>query len=240
MKSADEELYWREVESKKGETIKPKSITDLKNALGNIPQDNKQQEEQRRIFMANRAKEMFIYRERIVEATTLEELSDIKALILNRISLMDEFDDKDYPKATETRPKLNNLLRYADSKIANFKPQVRDPEINPKYIEFWMQFTKNNPKTKKSYLAKADVLTFLNQAFGNHKTEKTFNPDLTKKEMYHAAWLFYRTNKKDFKKIRIAELMKKNFPYHFSGDLEKEIINIRDGLDHNKRIFQKN
>lgn len=124
MESADKKLYWRKVESKKGETKKPKSITDLKNAMERIPQDTKQQEEQRQIFMEDRAKEVLIYRERIVEATTLEELSDVKALILDRISLVGDRNIRDYPNVKQTLKELKILSTYVDAEIAAFKPQT--------------------------------------------------------------------------------------------------------------------
>jgi hypothetical protein len=138
--------------------------------------------------------------------------------------------------------KFENLQTVIQQKIEirNQQEPEQEPErINPEYLKFWMQFTKNNPKTSKPYLNPDDVVIFLNQSFRNDKGNKTFNPDVTNKEMYHAAWLFYRANKKDFKKIQIAKIMKLNFPYHFSGTLDEETKKIRDGLDSNKRIFHK-
>jgi hypothetical protein len=112
-------------------------------------------------------------------------------------------------------------------------------EIPEKYIKFWMQFTKQNPKTDKPYMSKEDVNVFLNQAFGNKPVKKHFYPEMNLKELHHAAWLFYSENRNVFKKSTIAKIMKDNFPTHFSGTLEEETKKIRDAFDRNKRIFHK-
>lgn len=126
MDASDEKLYWGKGESQKGKSIKPRNITDLKNALENISQDAKQQEEQRRAFMEDRAKEVLMYRERIVEATTPDELNQVKAVILNRISLVGDRNIKNYPEVKQTLKELKILLQYADAEITAFKPQTID------------------------------------------------------------------------------------------------------------------
>jgi hypothetical protein len=122
------------------------------------------------------------------------------------------------------------LLLQSDESIKKI------PEEN---VKFWMQFTKLNPKTQEPYMSKEDVNVFLNQAFGNKPVKKHFYPDMNLKELHHAAWLFYRTNRKFFNKSTIAKMMKDNFPAHFPGTLEEETKKIRDAFDQNKRIFHK-
>jgi hypothetical protein len=133
---------------------------------------------------------------------------------------------------------IENELEYLRTAEKRPIPNAGNIDIPQKYIDFWMQFTNEKHKTG---LTQEDVTIFLNQAFGNgnESIKITFDPDITKKELSHAAWLFYRDNRKDFKKRDIARIMKQNFPKHFHYNIEKEIINIRDGLERNKRVFHK-
>jgi hypothetical protein len=165
--------------------------------------------------------------EKIVTITKIKMnyLSCVGKVMIEDDDLLFDIENKlEFLKTAETRP----------------IPNAGNINIPQKYIDFWMQFnTKENPKTLKPYFTKNDVEIFLKQAFGGEPKKTTFNPDITRKELYHAAWLFYRENKRDLKKTAIARIMKNNFPNHFPDDLNKETKKIRDGLEHNKRVFHK-
>jgi len=149
------------------------------------------------------------------------------------------------------------LIDYSDKKLRwdDFSKFIREylrireyrklmgehiSNVNNKYEIFWMQFKKINTKTNKPYLTDKQIAIFLDQAFGGKPIVETFKPDMTKKELYHAVFLFYTANKKDFKKTQITEIMKKNFPEYFPKTLDEETKKIRDGLMGTKHIFQKN
>lgn len=111
-------------------------------------------------------------------------------------------------------------------------------DVDPEYVKFWMQFSKLNPKTNRSYLEKEEVYDFIRQAFLDYKYNKTFNPDMNVTELRHAAWLFRRNYK--FGKRDITRIMMNNFPNYFSGTFNNEYSNIKDQDAENKgkRIFK--
>jgi hypothetical protein len=129
--------------------------------------------------------------------------------------------------------------RYLES-IIIIEDEIID--IDSRYVKFWMQFTKINPKNKRPYMTENDVHVFINQAFGGKAIEKTFMPDIKVTELRHAAWLFQRNF--SYNKMEMTRIMVDNFRRHFAQEPEKfsnEYSNIKDQDPENlgKRIFQE-
>ena len=157
-------------------------------------------------------------------------LAKIKIYYLDCVGRL-KVEDDDLLFEIENKLELLKIIE----KRAVSNPKILN--INKKYIDFWMQFTKKNLKSNEPYLSKEDIVIFLNQAFGGESIKKTFNPDIIPTELHHAAWLFYDANKKDFKKEDVAQMMKDNFPAHFSDVLKEAKDQMRDKLVRNKRVF---
>jgi hypothetical protein len=112
MESADKKLYW---EKGNKQEIKANGLSDFISKMKKIKSPL--------LFMEDRAKEVLIYRKRIAEATTLDELNQVKALILNRISLVGDRNIKDYTDVKRTLKELKSLVKYVDAEITAFKPE---------------------------------------------------------------------------------------------------------------------
>ena len=132
MEASDKEIYLR-IEKPKEDN---RFITDPKavqEELKKIFEDEKARTEQNQLFDENRANEVLTYQKKIVEAKTLDDLTQVKTLVLNRISFLGNRNFNDDPEAAQTLKELIDLLQYVDAKI---KERESKETTEKKYLDF--------------------------------------------------------------------------------------------------------
>ncbi len=116
MEPAEKKLY---LEIKKGEEsdIKTNGFGVFISEMKKVDQNEKARIEGNRLFYENRENEILSFHKKIVEAKTLNELTEVRKLIKNRISALNHKACEKFPDLNNTLSRLKDLLQIADEEI---------------------------------------------------------------------------------------------------------------------------
>ncbi|MBW6536530.1 MAG: hypothetical protein K0B11_16080 [Mariniphaga sp.] len=116
MEPEEKKLY---LEIKKGEKsdIKAEGFDNFISEMKKVGQNEKARIEGNRVFYENRENEILSFHKKIVEAKTLNELTEVRRLIKNRISALNHKACEKFPDLNNTLSRLKDLLQIADEEI---------------------------------------------------------------------------------------------------------------------------